>query len=51
MNAGYRPPHTSFRRQNPEPLRRLVTNFDQLAREFSGTEWAPFFEDPADAPG
>lgn len=45
LGVRYRPPQTSFRKQNPEPLRRLVSNFDELAREFSGTEWAGFFDD------
>jgi len=49
LGLPYRPPQTSLRRQNPEPLRRLVINFEELAREFSGTEWAAFFSDEADA--
>lgn len=34
---------TSFRRQNPEPVRALVANFDELAAAFAGTEWAAYF--------
>lgn len=51
LGVRYRPPQTSLRRQNPEPLRRLLSNFDELARAFAGTEWAAFFDDEAGSAG
>lgn len=36
---------TNLRKQNPERLRDLVTNYDELKSAFSGTEWQAFFEE------
>lgn len=35
----------TLRKQNPEPLRRLVKNYDELKAAFAGTLEAVFFED------
>jgi LPS sulfotransferase NodH len=35
-------------RQRTIPLPRSIANFDELEREFRGTEWAPFFADTGD---
>jgi|CXWL01.1.fsa_nt_gi hypothetical protein len=35
----------SLKRQNPEPLRQLVANFDELRVAFAETEYASFFDD------
>lgn len=34
------------RRQRTVPLSQGIANFDELEREFRGTEWAEFFADP-----
>jgi hypothetical protein len=36
---------TITQHQNPDPLYRLIRNYDELKREFSSTEFAVFFED------
>lgn len=38
-------PRTSLVRQNPETVRDLVSNYEELRAAFSGTEWEPFFEE------
>ena len=38
-------PTTNLIKQNPESLRDLVANYDELKSEFHGTEWQIFFED------
>lgn len=35
----------TLRRQNPEPLRDLVANYDELKAAFAGTEQAAFFDE------
>jgi hypothetical protein len=35
----------SLRRQNPEPLRELIANYDDLRLAFAGTEYAAFFDE------
>lgn len=37
------PVEVRTRRQNPEPLRQHVDNFDELAEHFAGSPWAKFF--------
>lgn len=39
------PPSTGLVRQNPEPLRDLIVDFDELAAAFAGSDWASFFAD------
>ena len=39
------PPKTFLRRQNPESLKDLIENYDELKADFSETEWSVFFED------
>lgn len=36
---------THLTRQNPEPLKELVSNYRDLKASFANTEWAGFFED------
>lgn len=38
-------PTTGLRRQNPENLRDLIGNYDELKRAFAGTDWQAFFDD------
>ena len=38
-------PRTHFAILNPEKLSVLLLNYEQLKKEFSGTEWAHFFEE------
>ncbi len=38
-------PRTSLRRQNPENLRELVQNYDELKRAFAGSQWESYFDD------
>jgi LPS sulfotransferase NodH len=37
--------NTTLRRQNPEPLRELIANFEELRASFAGTEYEPWFDD------
>lgn len=34
-----------LRRQNPEPIRELLENYEELREAFASTEWAPLFDD------
>jgi LPS sulfotransferase NodH len=45
LGVPYVAPRTVLERQNPEPLRDLLINHDELATAFAGTEWASFFAD------
>jgi len=38
-------PNTPFRRQNPQPLKRLIANYEELKAAFRGTPWQHFFVD------
>jgi len=38
-------PTTRLRKQNPESLQDLVTNYEELRSAFQGTEWETFFEE------
>jgi LPS sulfotransferase NodH len=38
-------PRTSLRRQNPENLRELIRNYDELKEHFSSSPWHEFFEE------
>lgn len=38
-------PHTGLRQQNPEKLRDLISNYDELKRSFTGSRWESLFED------
>lgn len=35
---------TTLQKQNPEPLEDLITNYDDLKQQFSGTRWDKYFE-------
>jgi hypothetical protein len=37
--------HSEMRRQNPEPLRQLIVNYDALKAEFAGTPLAAYFDE------
>lgn len=39
------PPKTILRKQNAEKLSDLVTNYSELKKAFSGTQWQEFFEE------
>lgn len=41
---------TSLQRQNPEPLRALIEDYDGLRRAFEGTRWAAHFDEEPDNP-
>jgi len=45
LDVKYEPPKTILRKQNPERLRDLVTNYSELKKAFSGTQWQEFFEE------
>lgn len=38
------PSSTTLRRQNPEPLRELIANYDDLRSAFEGSPYADFFD-------
>jgi LPS sulfotransferase NodH len=38
-------PSTDLSQQNPESLRELIRNYDDLKAHFAGSPWARFFED------
>lgn len=38
-------PSTRLRQQNPENLRRLIRNYDELKGAFAGSRWQGYFED------
>lgn len=40
-----RSPTTHLRKQNPERLSELITNYDDLKVAFKGSEWESFFKD------
>jgi LPS sulfotransferase NodH len=45
---GVRPvvcPYSHYTKQNPEPLRDLIQNYDELENAFSGTQWQIYFSD------
>jgi LPS sulfotransferase NodH len=44
LNVEYVEPKTEMRKQNPESLRKLISNYDELKAGFSESEWLPFFE-------
>jgi LPS sulfotransferase NodH len=45
LQLAFHPPRTRFERQNPEPLRALIRNYDELQHEFRQTEWSDFFDE------
>jgi LPS sulfotransferase NodH len=45
LQLAFHPPRTEFERQNPEPLRDLIRNFNELQREFQQTEWSTLFDE------
>ena len=45
LGVPYARPSTTLRRQNPERLSDLVTNYEELKGAFQGTELEEFFED------
>lgn len=45
LNLKYIYPKTNFKKQNPETLKDLIVNYDDLKKSFSNSEWAEFFAD------
>ncbi|MFC2042983.1 sulfotransferase [Chloroflexota bacterium] len=45
LDVRYVRPKTNLSKLNPERLRDLVINYNELKTAFSGTEWQPFFEE------
>ena len=41
----YVEPRIQLHKQNPEPLKDLLVNYDELKAAFSGTDWQQFFDD------
>jgi hypothetical protein len=39
LGVPYRPTDSPLKRQNPEPIRDLVANFEELRAELEKTEW------------
>lgn len=47
LGVPYVEPRSALVRQNPEPIRALISNYDELLAAFRGTEWEPFFHEPS----
>jgi len=45
LGVRFMPPQTSLKKQNPEKLCDLLTNYEELKNAFTGTEWQSFFEE------
>jgi LPS sulfotransferase NodH len=45
LGVQYRSLKTPLKRQNPESMRDLVINYEELKGAFQGTEWQSYFED------
>jgi LPS sulfotransferase NodH len=45
LGVPYMHPQTGLKRQNPEKIRDLVSNYDELKTAFEGTQWQSFFDD------
>lgn len=45
LDAREHAPATNLRRQNPESLKMLISNYGELKAEFSGTQWARHFDE------
>lgn len=45
LGVQYRPLETPLKRQNPESMKALVRNYEELKGAFQGTEWQSYFED------
>ena len=45
LNAPSCEPRTSLRQQNPESLRELIRNYDELRETFAGSIWQSYFDD------
>lgn len=43
LGVGNASPKTTLKKQNPESLRDLLSNYDELKSAFSGTQWQEFF--------
>lgn len=50
LGLPFHKPTTQYLKMNPEKLSTLIANYDDLKREFLGTEWASFFEEEELAP-
>lgn len=45
MNLKYSEPKVTTKKQNPEKLSELVTNYESLKQAFVATQWSDYFED------
>lgn len=45
LSVPFLPPQIALRRQNPEALRMLISNYDQMKTAFMDTEWQSFFSE------
>jgi LPS sulfotransferase NodH len=45
LDVRFVPPKTNLRKQNPERLRDLVTNYDELKSAFAASKWHVFFDE------
>lgn len=45
LGVKYVPPKTHLKKQNPESLKVLIKNYNELKSAFSGTEWQQFFDE------
>ncbi|NJN94861.1 MAG: sulfotransferase [Anaerolineales bacterium] len=45
LGLPFYPPKSQYVKLNPENPSNLIANYESLKREFSGTEWAQFFEE------
>jgi len=41
----YQPPRSKLKKQNTQGLKERIINYDELKDAFSGSNWAPFFEE------
>ncbi|MDO6459301.1 hypothetical protein Q4485_01175 [Granulosicoccaceae sp. 1_MG-2023] len=45
LGVPYKHPQTTLRKQNPESLRELIRNYDEIQLAFRGTEWEAMLEE------
>ncbi len=45
LDLQFSSPETNSKKQNPEKLSQLITNYAALKETFANTEWSSFFED------
>jgi LPS sulfotransferase NodH len=45
LGVSFNEPRTGLRQQNPEGLRKLLSNYEELKKSFAGTPWQAFFDE------